>query len=318
MKYIIKTTNLENLPDTRPLIAMDNSGNLIGIPKSHVPEGFVDFGLPSGNLWAKCNIGAENETEYGDYFAWGEIEPKINYTLDSYKYFRGSGFAKYNQLDNLTILQPEDDIAYQTNNEWRMPRQNDFVELVANTTRESVENYQNSGVNGTIFYKTIIDAESFIKNGVTLYMHLVTFDDVYYDPVELHEVSADLWSFFFEGATIEYLNAWISRLSQGEVTDIRTIIFTDPFGNTPAVYGVDYGFREKSVDTSINMFIPCGGYKSGTNIENRGEIWHLWMSKLAGSDNYSDALCLGVGELYGQMPREIGLNVRPIITVLPN
>ena len=31
---------------------------------------YVDLGLPSGRLWAKCNIGAINETDYGLYFAW--------------------------------------------------------------------------------------------------------------------------------------------------------------------------------------------------------------------------------------------------------
>ena len=37
---------------------------------------YVDLGLPSGTLWATCNVGAVNPTDYGDYFAWGETEPK--------------------------------------------------------------------------------------------------------------------------------------------------------------------------------------------------------------------------------------------------
>lgn len=41
---------------------------------------YVDLGLPSGTLWAMQNIGSENPTEYGDYFAWGEQEPKDEYT----------------------------------------------------------------------------------------------------------------------------------------------------------------------------------------------------------------------------------------------
>lgn len=38
-----------------------------------VPEdkkGYVDLGLPSGKLWATCNVGAESEEEYGTYFDW--------------------------------------------------------------------------------------------------------------------------------------------------------------------------------------------------------------------------------------------------------
>ena len=37
---------------------------------------FVDLGLPSGTLWATCNVGAYSPGNYGDYFAWGEIQPK--------------------------------------------------------------------------------------------------------------------------------------------------------------------------------------------------------------------------------------------------
>ena len=35
---------------------------------------YVDLGLPSGTLWAKCNVGASNPEETGYYFAWGETE----------------------------------------------------------------------------------------------------------------------------------------------------------------------------------------------------------------------------------------------------
>ena len=37
---------------------------------------YVDLGLPSGTKWAKCNVGAATETDYGDYFQWGDIEDK--------------------------------------------------------------------------------------------------------------------------------------------------------------------------------------------------------------------------------------------------
>ena len=37
---------------------------------------YVDLGLPSGTLWATCNVGANAPEEYGDYFAWGETSPK--------------------------------------------------------------------------------------------------------------------------------------------------------------------------------------------------------------------------------------------------
>ena len=83
---------------------------------------YVDLGLPSGTLWATCNVGAETPEGYGDYFAWGETELKTTYNLSTYKYTNGS----YDQLtkycsnssygyngftDTLTVLLPEDDAA---------------------------------------------------------------------------------------------------------------------------------------------------------------------------------------------------------------
>ena len=40
---------------------------------------YVDLGLPSGTLWASCNVGATSPEEYGDYFAWGETTTKSDY-----------------------------------------------------------------------------------------------------------------------------------------------------------------------------------------------------------------------------------------------
>ncbi|MBR4828363.1 MAG: hypothetical protein IKZ92_00985 [Muribaculaceae bacterium] len=46
---------------------------------------YVDLGLPSGTLWATMNIGANAPEEFGDYFAWGETEPKDDYSWTTYK-----------------------------------------------------------------------------------------------------------------------------------------------------------------------------------------------------------------------------------------
>ena len=57
---------------------------------------YVDLGLPSGTLWATCNIGAASPEEHGDYFAWGETKPKDAYNWENYKYCNGTS----NQLTN--------------------------------------------------------------------------------------------------------------------------------------------------------------------------------------------------------------------------
>jgi hypothetical protein len=50
----------------------------------------VDLGLPSGTLWATCNVGADSPEEYGDYFAWGETAPKEYYFWNTYMWCNGS------------------------------------------------------------------------------------------------------------------------------------------------------------------------------------------------------------------------------------
>lgn len=68
---------------------------------------FVDLGLPSGLLWATRNVGAESIYEIGNYYSWGEIEPKNKYTLTTYKWFDGDEFTKYNREDgNVSWTQP--------------------------------------------------------------------------------------------------------------------------------------------------------------------------------------------------------------------
>ncbi len=54
---------------------------------------YIDFGLPSGTLWATCNVGADSPEDYGDYFAWAEVMPKSVYDWDTYKYSN----EEYNQ-----------------------------------------------------------------------------------------------------------------------------------------------------------------------------------------------------------------------------
>ena len=64
----------DRLPDLLKSIC-----GLLGRPENH-PEKtgsinnleYVDLGLPSGTLWATCNVGANKPEDYGDYFSWEE------------------------------------------------------------------------------------------------------------------------------------------------------------------------------------------------------------------------------------------------------
>lgn len=117
---------------------------------------YVDLGLSV--KWAKCNVGANKPEEYGDYFAWGEIESKTDYDWDTYKYWDGSDVTKYNEEDGKTQLDTEDDVAIsKLGNDWRIPTKAELDELANNcswewTTENGVNGYSVTGQNGNSIF----------------------------------------------------------------------------------------------------------------------------------------------------------------------
>ena len=132
---------------------------------------YVDLGLPSGTLWATCNVGANAPEEYGDYFAWGETMPKNCYNDSTYLWSKSdnnsSGYTKYCLQSNYGYagfsdgkfeLDPIDDAASANwGSEWRMPSLAQLMELCEKctwtwTTQNDVYGQLGTGPNGnTIF-----------------------------------------------------------------------------------------------------------------------------------------------------------------------
>ena len=141
---------------------------------------YVDLGLPSGLKWAKCNLGASKQSDYGDYYAWGETTPKTDYTWATYKWMQAgtSGWqyiTKYTFADgktggiwydsagnfigdNKTVLDAADDAATANlGSPWRMPTFDEIQELRDNctwtwTTQDGVNGYQVDGPNGNAIF----------------------------------------------------------------------------------------------------------------------------------------------------------------------
>ena len=127
---------------------------------------YVDLGLPSGIKWATCNIGADVPEGNGDYFAWGEVEPKYTYSWATYKWCNGSSstFTKYNTsssfgtADNKTVLDLEDDAAHANwGSKWRMPTNEEWEELRSNctwtwATIKGTRGYEVKGPNGNSIF----------------------------------------------------------------------------------------------------------------------------------------------------------------------
>ena len=155
----------------------DNSGEVGG-------KKYVDLGLPSGTLWATCNVGADSPEDYGLYFAWGETTGNTQDTSDgrsfdwsTYKYCSGSystltkycndSSCGYNGFtDNLTELLLEDDAAtanWGTN--WRMPSYDQFNELFNSSYTTTTEW---TTVNGVYGYKITSKMSGYVGNFIFL------------------------------------------------------------------------------------------------------------------------------------------------------
>ena len=83
---------------------------------------YVDLGLPSGLKWATCNVGASSQEEYGDYYAWGEIEIKSEYTKDNSKTYGKS-------MSDISGNSTYDVARAKWGGSWRLPTQEEFKEL---------------------------------------------------------------------------------------------------------------------------------------------------------------------------------------------
>lgn len=153
----IKTTNskVNNQASNRPLTGFNN-----GVE-------WVDLGLPSGLKWATCNIGASNPYQYGDYYAWGDIEVRdemyaeiyfdFDHRVDSnwsyyFKYYGTS--SKHNKI---TPNSGRDVAHEKLGSSWRLPTSNEILEL-ANQCRWSlktlngIKGYRVTGPNGKYIF----------------------------------------------------------------------------------------------------------------------------------------------------------------------
>lgn len=131
---------------------VDSLGGLLSV----YPEGnngvyrnheYVDLGLPSGTMWATCNVGASRPEECGNYYAWGETRPKEIYSDSTYI---------YNANVN-TLPSHRDAATVNWGTGWRMPTKSDMIELMSNcawrwTTINGVDGYVVSGFNGNSIF----------------------------------------------------------------------------------------------------------------------------------------------------------------------
>ena len=194
---------------------------------------YVDLGLPSGLKWARMNVGASQPAEFGDLFAWGETETyyaagyahsedavwkpgkESGYDYPSYKWCNGdyNKLTKYctknnfwvgtGTMDGKTVLDAEDDVASVLwGGSWRMPTEEEWIELLENCNFSFTNNYNGIGMSGVIITSK---AEGYTKQSIFL-------------PVAGYRVYLR-----FSGSMCIY---WSSTLSSNNPGDARALSFT--------------------------------------------------------------------------------------------
>ena len=138
--------NTELSGRTVHIIFKDSSGNVLG-DRAFVQGGkahAVDMGVSV--YWASNNIGADSSEGKGEFFAWGEVEPKEVYDLPSYKWVYAQELEqeeggieiqyvldKYTADDHRAVLDLDDDVAHlRLGDGWRMPTDEEWTELREN------------------------------------------------------------------------------------------------------------------------------------------------------------------------------------------
>ena len=160
-------------------------------------DGAVDLGLSV--KWAAYNVGATSPEEYGDYYAWGEVGSKIDYTRETYKWYEKGKYQLPGGLSDISGTE-YDAATVNWGNGWRMPTKLELMELCEKTTAvyvnyNNVSGYRFIGPNGNSIFLPAAGYRD--NNGLQR-------DCAYYWSSVVYE--SDGWySYYLNGGSIRYL-----------------------------------------------------------------------------------------------------------------
>lgn len=233
----VASNPVQNLVCNQAGMKLVNTAGIVSVVSGYAPAPtMVDLGLTSGNLWAATNVGATPgetaESYYGDYYAWGEVETKSDYSWATYtrhsngSYVSGSftkAFTKYvptdkeadywageGSADNKLVLDAVDDIVTATyGSGYVMPTIDDIQELIDETDNEWVTDYNGiTGLNGRKFMK---------KSDHSVFIFIPAAG--YFDGTSV-------------SGTGDYGLVWSSSLSSGNPSNARCLVFSSGNVNT--------------------------------------------------------------------------------------
>lgn len=255
-----------------------------GIGGSTDNVGYVDLGLPSGNLWAECNLGASTPEQYGDYYAWGEVEPKQKYTSLNHKWYKegapSQGYTKYNNEDGKLTLEDEDDAVIQKlGNGWRTPTLADFREL----TNQKLTTIKKTTLNGVAGYQITSK-----KNGKSIFIPCASFKR---DKPQTREISADeevaICMTNLRRIDYQVFNAWTFAFQNDRIGRYGKLR-TDGISIRP-VKGPGVPVPNNCVDLGLDSGLLWAKYNLGTTDPTAVGDYYSWgetSTKKKYDDNY--------------------------------
>ncbi len=270
-------------------VVLEFRSETVGMLNGHE---WVDLGLPSGLLWATCNVGATNPTDYGNYYAWGETTTKETYSWDTYRYCNGSyntltkycnnsSYGNSGFTDELTTLDASDDAATANwGSVWRMPTFDEFSELITSCTVTYLD-YPEYEVPGRLFVG---------PNGNSIFLPRASerSDNDMFNPVPAHYWSSSLytgipscaWQLYFDPDTsfMHYSGyrsygrsvrpVW-SRANDNDSTTISVpTVITNAASNITAYGAIFSG----NVISDGGAFVTSRGFMYGTSADNLTEM----------------------------------------------
>ena len=165
----------------------------------------VNLGLPSGTLWATCNVGATSPEQTGLYFAFGET---TGYSAEQVKnrerlFIEGEYLARSADSISKDLTLEQDAANHYMGGNWRMPTYDDWQELFDNCDDTWPDDYNGTGVAGMMFTSKV--------NGNSVFLPAAGY--CFYSSVYNVGSEGEYWS--ASGATL--LNAWFISFHSGGV-----------------------------------------------------------------------------------------------------
>ena len=212
----------------------------------HNGHEYVDLGLPSGTKWAKMNVGANSETDYGNYFMWGSTTPNTvnECTWANAPFNNGSNTfnetyfnsVKDTVCPNGVLAKDYDAAAANMGGDWHMPTKEQYIELFKETKNGFVTNagaFTQFAWNDSNGYSTPTSTTAtisgwntpgflFFKNSYTSVTNAISAGDYLFIPAagycgggEVYGVgvSGGVWASALDSENVEY--AWYFSFGNG-------------------------------------------------------------------------------------------------------